>query len=38
MEREKAHYKSTIAERRKKDRENGKVVKIYKKDMKNNKF
>ncbi len=38
MEREKAHFESTIEERRKKDREFGKMIKNYKKDMKKNKF
>ena len=38
MEREKAHFKSTVAERRRRDKEFGKIVKNYKKDMKKNKF
>ena len=38
MEREKAHFESTIEERRKKDKEFGKVIKNYKKDMKKNTF
>lgn len=38
MEREKAHFESTIEERRKKDKEFGKVMKNYKKDMKKNRF
>ena len=38
MEREKAHFESTIEERRKKDKDFGKVIKNYKKDMKKNKF
>ncbi|HAN19717.1 MAG: ribosome small subunit-dependent GTPase A [Bacteroidetes bacterium GWC2_33_15] len=38
MEREKAHFESTIAERRKRDKEFGKIMKNYKKDMKKNKF
>jgi len=38
MEREKAHFESTVAERRKKDKEFGKFVKNYKKDMKKNKY
>jgi ribosome biogenesis GTPase len=38
MEREKAHFESTIEERRKKDKNLGKVIKNYKKDMKKNKF
>ena len=37
MEREKAHFESTIAEKRKKDKEFGKFVKNYKKGMKKNK-
>jgi ribosome biogenesis GTPase len=36
IEREKAHFESTVAERRKKDKEFGKFVKNYKKEMKNN--
>ncbi|MDO9257499.1 MAG: ribosome small subunit-dependent GTPase A [Bacteroidales bacterium] len=35
MEREKAHFESTVAERRVKDKEFGKILKNYKKDMKN---
>jgi ribosome biogenesis GTPase len=38
MEREKAHFESTIEVRRKKDKNLGKVIKNYKKDMKKNKF
>ena len=38
MEREKAHFESTIEEKRKKDKEFGKVIKNYKKEMKKNKF
>ena len=38
MEREKAHFESTIEEQRKKDREFGKMIKNYKKDMKKNKY
>ena len=38
MEREKAHFESTSEERRKKDKEFGKVMKNYKKDMKKNKY
>ncbi|MCX6236252.1 MAG: ribosome small subunit-dependent GTPase A [Bacteroidia bacterium] len=34
MEREKAHFESTIVEKRKKDKEFGKMMKNYKKDMK----
>jgi ribosome biogenesis GTPase / thiamine phosphate phosphatase len=33
MEKEKAHYESTVAERRKRDKEFGKMMKNYKKDM-----
>ena len=38
MEREKVHFESTTAERRRKDREFGKMLKNYKKDMKNNRY
>jgi ribosome biogenesis GTPase len=38
MEREKAHFESTVAERRKKDKEFGKILKNYKKYMKKNKY
>ncbi len=38
MEREKAHFESTVAERRKKDKEFGKIMKNYKKDMNKNKY
>jgi ribosome biogenesis GTPase / thiamine phosphate phosphatase len=38
MEREKAHFESTAAERRKKDREFGKFLKNYKKGMTKNKY
>jgi len=38
MEREKAHFESTVAERRVKDKEFGKMVKNFKKDMKKNKY
>jgi ribosome biogenesis GTPase / thiamine phosphate phosphatase len=38
MEREKVHFESTVAERRKKDKEFGKFVKNYKKDIKKNKY
>ncbi len=37
LEKEKAHFESTIAERREKDKEFGKMVKNYKKDMNKNK-
>jgi ribosome biogenesis GTPase len=36
MEREKAHFESTVAERRKKDKEFGKIMKNYKKDIRKN--
>ena len=38
MEREKAHFESTVVEIRKKDKEFGKIVKNYKKDMNKNKY
>ena len=38
MEREKAHFESTIEERRKKDKDFGKMIKNYKKDMNKNKY
>jgi len=38
MEREKAHFESTVAENRKKDKEFGKFLKNYKKDVKKNKY
>jgi ribosome biogenesis GTPase / thiamine phosphate phosphatase len=38
MEREKAHFESTVEEKRKKDKEFGKIMKNYKKDMKKNKY
>ena len=38
MEREKAHFESTVAERRMKDKEFGKFVKNYKKGMRKNMF
>ena len=38
MEREKAHFESTVAERRKKGKELAKVVKNYKNDKKRNKL
>lgn len=38
MEREKAHFESTAGERRKRDREFGKIMKNYKKDRNKNKF
>lgn len=36
MEKEKAHFESTVAERRGKDKEFGKMMKNYKKDIKKN--
>lgn len=36
MEREKAHFESTIEERRKKDKDLGKLIRNYKKDMSKN--
>jgi ribosome biogenesis GTPase / thiamine phosphate phosphatase len=36
MEREKAHFESTVADRRKRDKEFGKMVKNYKKDIRKN--
>lgn len=38
MEREKAHFESSVAERRKKEKELAKVVKNFKKDKKRNKL
>jgi ribosome biogenesis GTPase / thiamine phosphate phosphatase len=38
MEREKAHFESTVAERRKKDKVFGKMLKNYKRDMNKNKY
>ena len=38
MEREKTYFESTVAERRKEDKEFGKFVKNYKKDLKKNKY
>jgi ribosome biogenesis GTPase len=38
MEKEKAHFESTIAEKRKKDREFGKIMKNYQKDRDKNKY
>jgi ribosome biogenesis GTPase / thiamine phosphate phosphatase len=38
MEREKAHFESTVAERRKRDKVFGKMMKNYKKDMNKNKY
>jgi ribosome biogenesis GTPase len=36
MEREKAHFESTVAEKRKRDKEFGKIMKNYKKDIRRN--
>jgi ribosome biogenesis GTPase len=38
MEKEKAYFESSVAERRKKDKNLGKIVKNYKKDIKKNKL
>ena len=38
MEKEKAHFESSVAERRKKDKDFGKMLKNYNKDMKKNRF
>lgn len=38
MEREKAHFESTVEEKRIKDKEFGKLLNNYKKDMKKNKY
>jgi ribosome biogenesis GTPase len=38
MVREKAYFESTVAERRKKDKNFGKMMKNYKKEKKKNKF
>lgn len=38
MESEKAYFESTVVERRKKDKDFGKIVKNYKKDMKKNEY
>jgi ribosome biogenesis GTPase len=38
LEREKAHFESTVLERRKKDKEFGKIMKNYKKDMGRNRY
>lgn len=38
MEREKTHFKSTVTEKRKKDKDFGKMIKNFKKDRKRNKF
>lgn len=38
LEREKAYFESSVVERRKKDKDFGKMLKNYKKDLKKNKF
>jgi ribosome biogenesis GTPase len=38
MDREKAHYESTLADRRKKDKDFGKIMKNYKKELKKEKL
>ena len=38
MEREKSHFESTVTEKRKKDKDFGKLIKNYKKDTKLNKY
>jgi ribosome biogenesis GTPase len=38
MEREKEYFESTVAEKRKKDKDFGKMVKNYKKDNKLNRY
>ncbi len=38
MEKERAHFESTLAERRKKEKEFGKIMKNYNKNRKDNKF
>lgn len=38
MEREKEHYESTVAEKRKRDKDFGKMIKQIKKDRKSNKY
>jgi len=38
MEREKAHFESSVIEKRKKEKHFGKMMKNYKKDMKKNKY
>jgi ribosome biogenesis GTPase / thiamine phosphate phosphatase len=38
LEREKAYFELTVEERRKKDKEFGKIIKNYKKDMNKNKY
>jgi ribosome biogenesis GTPase len=38
MEREKEHFESTVAEKRKKDKDFGKMIKTFKKDRKSKKY
>ena len=38
LEREKAHFESSVAEKRKKDKKFGKIMKNYKKEMNKNKY
>jgi len=38
MDRERAHYESTVSEKRRKERLFGRILKNYKKDMKKNKY
>jgi ribosome biogenesis GTPase / thiamine phosphate phosphatase len=38
MDRERAHYESTVSEKRRKERIFGRILKNYKKDMKKNKY
>jgi ribosome biogenesis GTPase len=38
MEKEKIHFESSVVERRKKDKDFGKMVKNYNKDMSKNKY
>lgn len=38
LEREKAYFESTVAQRRKRDKEFGKMIKNYKKDLNKNKY
>jgi ribosome biogenesis GTPase len=38
MLREKLHFESTVEDRKKKEKEFGKILKNYKKDMRNNRF
>jgi ribosome biogenesis GTPase len=38
MEKEKAHFEATVAEKRNRDKQFGKMMKNYKKDMNNKKY